>query len=129
MKVVLCLMLIAPFLLWVVIRTTKSANFKIACEGHLKRASDATTVPLAVQELEIALKYLKDNELTNGYTSITFEDPSEDIQFWYTNILAAKEELKKMPKDANMLTKSSVLLKFQGGEKRISSRRNKCISV
>jgi hypothetical protein len=85
----------------------------IDCGGHLKRAADANTVDLAVQELEVVVKYLEDNRMTEGYTSVLYREPSEDVGFWYNNIKASLVELKALPKNATDLEKSNMLMKLR----------------
>jgi len=51
------------------------------CLGHLKRAADSNKITKAVVELETSIKYLEDNNLTSGYTSVIYRTPDEDIEF------------------------------------------------
>ena len=70
--------------------------------GHLKNAADANTVELAEQELTIALNYLESNGLTEGYTSILYETPKDDITFWYRNLKASQEELRTLSSSSSL---------------------------
>ena len=83
------------------------------CTGHLKRAADANTVELAKSELDIAVKYLEDNNLTSGYTSIIYKTPDEDIGFFYNNLKACQSELNKVNDSTSMLEKTNVLMKLR----------------
>ena len=88
-------------------------SFNINCGDYLKRAADANTVELAVKELETALNYIEENDLTDGYTSVIYKSPDEDLGFWYTNIKSAYEELKSIPDNATMMEKSNALMKLR----------------
>ncbi|MEO0585702.1 MAG: hypothetical protein AAF135_26055 [Bacteroidota bacterium] len=80
--------------------------------GHLKNAADANTVELAEQELTIALNYLEANGLTEGYTSILYDTPKDDISFWYRNLKASQEELRTLSTSSS-LEKTNVLMKLR----------------
>lgn len=101
------------FLLWGGIRTVEYIKFQRGCEGFLKRAADANTVELAVQETDKALKYIEAEGLTEGYTSVIYRTPDEDLGFWYTNIKSANNELKNLSPDATQLEKTNVLMKLR----------------
>ena len=83
--------------------------------GYLKRAADSNTVELAQQEMNRALTYIESNNLTTGYTSIIYNTPSEDIEFWYINLTSAKVVLDEIiaNKNATPLEKSNVLMKLR----------------
>lgn len=72
----------------------RSIMFKQNCSGYLKQAADASTVQIAIDKLDIAIQYLEDNNLTQGYTSIVYKTQDEDLGFWYNNIINAREQLK-----------------------------------
>jgi hypothetical protein len=101
------------FLGWGAGRIVNGILFNIHCKGHLKRAADSNTVELAKRELRTALSFLESNDLTDGYTSIIYQTPDEDIEFWYTNINSALTELKALPKDSSPLEKTNVLMKLR----------------
>ena len=98
---------------WTGLRVYKAIVFKIECEGHMKRAADANTVELARQEMEIVVNYLEKNGMTNGYTSILYRTPDEDVGFFYQNMKASLTELKNLRADATSLEKSNVLIKLR----------------
>lgn len=56
-------------------------QFNANCKGHLKRAADSNTIEMAKKELDIALDYLEKEGLTEGYTSVIYKTPDEDIEF------------------------------------------------
>lgn len=102
-------------------RIYKKIIFKQNVTGYLKRAADANTVELAKEELKRVIDYLELNGLTEGYTSIIYKTPDEDIGFWYRNIKASYNELE-MLQTTSALEKTNVLIKLRetlvdGGER------------
>lgn len=82
------------------------------CLGHLKRAADANTIELALSEMNIAINYLKEKDMTTGYTSILYKTPDEDIAFWYNNLVSSRNELLKV-QNANHFEKTNELMKLR----------------
>ncbi len=91
----------------------QSVQFDRNCGGHLKRAADANTIELARQELEIAVSYLEREKMTNGYTSVIYNTPDEDVGFWYGNLRASLYELSQVKSDSSSLEKSNMLIKLR----------------
>ena len=96
-----------------VIGTIASVKFEQNCKGLLKRAADANTVELAAQELEKAVGYLETNGLTTGDTSVFYSTPKCELDFWYSNLRTALDELNEFPENSDQLTISSHLLKLR----------------
>lgn len=103
----------AFFLCFCAVRVVKDVQFDRGCEGYLKRAADANTVDIAKEQLQIAIKYIEDNNLTSGYTSIVYRTPDEDVGFWYKNLKASYAELAAVPADASQLERTNVLMKLR----------------
>lgn len=93
--------------------TVLSIQFDRNCGGHLKRAADANTVELASKELKVALDYMRTKRMTDGYTSVIYQTPDEDIGYWYTNINDSYNELQDLPTKAATLEKSNTLMKLR----------------
>lgn len=102
----------ALFIGLLLFRLYSNIVFDRELSGHLKRAADANTIELALTELQTSLKYIEENNLTSGYTSILYQTPDEDLGFWYSNIKASAEELEKS-KNGSLLEKTNVLLKLR----------------
>lgn len=83
------------------------------CGVYLKRAADANTVETAKAELEKSIKYLEDNNLTSGYTSVLYRTPDEDIEFFYKNLKASYAELSKVDSTTTSLEKTNMLMKLR----------------
>jgi hypothetical protein len=100
-------------MLWTGIRIYNSVVFDIHCEGHLKRAADSNTVETAQKELAVAIKYLEDHNMNQGYTSVLWKTPSEDVGFWYQNLKAAHAELSKVNSETTQLERTNILMKLR----------------
>lgn len=105
-------------LVWCGVRIGAGIFFDREVEGHLKRAADANQVPLAIEELEEAVKGMDSRGLTCGqakscYTSVLYNTPDEDIGFWRRNIEATLADLRAVPEDADHLTVSNTLMKVR----------------
>lgn len=83
------------------------------CTGHLKRAADANSVDLAKKELTTAVEFLEANNMTKGYTSIVYNTPDEDIEFFYNNLKESQQELFKIDSTTTALEKTNVLMKLR----------------
>lgn len=99
-------------LVWGGIRIVASERYDMNCGGYLARAATANTVPLAKENLDKALHYLESHDLTQGYTSIAYKTPDEDIGFFYNNLVQSRAVLEKVPANADELTVSNTLLKL-----------------
>ena len=67
---------------------------------------------MANQELTKVIDYLEANNITEGYTSIFYETPNEDISFWYQNLKASQLELTNLQSES-ALEKTNVLMKLR----------------
>jgi hypothetical protein len=97
----------------ITIRISKNISLKQNCTGYLKRAADANTVETAKEELQKSIKYLEANNLTKGYTSILWQTPDEDIEFWYKNLKASENELMKVDSTTTSVEKTNLLMKLR----------------
>ena len=106
---ILCLVLglITP-----TITLVKSIQFDQRCAGYLKQAADANTPELALERISTAIKYMEDNNLTDGYTSVLWRTEDDNIAFWYNNAKACQTELTNCL-DGTQLEKSNVLMKVR----------------
>ncbi|MFD2562768.1 hypothetical protein [Aquimarina rubra] len=112
MKSIISIILIAVSLVIFGLRISKKIQFKQNVSGYLKRAADANTIELANDELTKVIDYLESNNITNGYTSILWETPDEDISFWYKNLKASQTELQNL-KSNSALERTNVLIKLR----------------
>jgi hypothetical protein len=112
MKKTIGYLLLLLFVCLIVFKIYSSIIIKQQLTGHLKRAADANSIELALQELNTSLDFIEKNNLTTGYTSIIYQTPDEDLEFWYKNLKASKYELEKSV-NSTSLEKTNVLLKLR----------------
>jgi len=91
----------------------KKITFEQNCSGYLKRAADANTVDIAKDQLKKSIDYIEANNLTNGYTSVFYKTPDEDVSFWYKNIKASYMELSKVNDSTSELERTNILMKLR----------------
>ena len=91
----------------------KRIDFNQNCSGRLERAANANTVELAVKELDAAIQYAEANGFTTGYTSVIYRTPDEDVEYWYNNLYASRQELVNLPDSASTLEKTNTLMKLR----------------
>jgi hypothetical protein len=112
MKKLLSILLIASAVGIFAVAIVKKVHLNQNVTGYLKHAADANTIPLANQELTKTIDYLEENNLTEGYTSIIYKTPADDIGFWYQNLKASQEELQNL-KPTSALERTNVLMKLR----------------
>jgi hypothetical protein len=103
----------ALFATWATVRIVSAVQYDQNCGGYLKRAADANTVDLAKQELSRALTYINANGIKEGYTSVAWRTPDEDLGFWHTNLSASLQELDTINTEASQLEKTNALMKLR----------------
>ena len=81
--------------------------------GHLKRAADANSIELAQDELQLAVSEMEERHMTDGYTSLVYNTPDEDVGFWFKNTKTALDSIKALPKTASETDKETKLLKLR----------------
>lgn len=128
-KVLLGLLFFVPLLWWGVARTVHDVQFNREIDGHLERAANANTVALAASELGVALEGAKRWNLTEGYTSIFYRTPDEDLGYWYTNLSQAYAELQTIPESAAPLERSNVLMKLRETIMESGSKGSQAVTV
>ncbi len=102
-----------PFALFLIIRISVVISYNKDINGHLKRAADANTAPIALKELDIAIANMEARGYTEGYTSIVYQTPDEDVGFWYENTVAARDSIARLGPDSDQLTVSNELMKLR----------------
>jgi hypothetical protein len=104
-----------PFILLVGRGIVRDIEYEQNCGGHLKRAGDASSIPIARQELEVAVNWLEATNKTTGYTSIIYKTPEDDIGFWYKNLMSALDQARKAESNPSLtkLEESNELMKLR----------------
>jgi len=101
------------YLPWGGTRIVLSTNFDHNCGSYIKKAVNSETVELAIKNLEVAVKYAEDNNLTSGYTSVMYNTPDEDIGLWYENLVESLEKLKAVTEETSQPEKDNILMELR----------------
>ena len=91
----------------------KRIDFMQNCSGRLERAANANTVELAIKELDAVIQYADAKGYTTGYTSVIYRTPDEDVEYWYNNLCASRQELINLPDSTSTLEKTNTLVKLR----------------
>lgn len=114
MKKVLLTASIMSFIGWLITIIILDTKIMRDCGGYLERAANASTVAIATGQLEIALEYLEENELTKGSTHLLYWTPSSDLGYWYQNLKTLSDDLKKLDTDKlSSLEESNTLMRLR----------------
>jgi len=113
MKTVLGILLFVPCIVFSTVELVWAIQLDQNCEGYLKRAADANTVEMAKEELGKAIEYAEEKKLTEGYTSILYKTPNEDVGFWYKNLKASSDELGRVKPETPQLERTNILMKLR----------------
>lgn len=87
-------------------------KFNTRFQQYIERAANANTISLAKGNLDIAILYLENNNLTNGVVSVILHQPCNDIGYYYSNLKSAQKELNNTSYLATQLETSNILLKL-----------------
>ena len=90
----------------------KRIDFRQNCSGRLERAANANTVELAVKELDAVIQYAEVKGYTSGYTSVLYNTPDEDVEYWYNNLCASRKELLNLS-DSTSTLETNTLMKLR----------------
>ena len=112
MKVFISIIVFILTLISPILTTIKSIQFDRKCGGYLKQAADANSVELAERQLNLAIDYIEQHELTSGYTSVLWNTEDENIEYWYNNLKQCQKELAAT-KDNSTLENTNVLMKLR----------------
>lgn len=112
MKVFISIIVFMLALISPILTTIKSIQFDQKCGGYLKQAADANSVELAERQLNLAIDYIEQHELTSGYTSVLWNTEDENIEYWYNNLKQCQKELTAT-KNNSTLENTNVLMKLR----------------
>lgn len=101
------------FLAWAGTRIYLDVNYNIHVGGRLQRAANANTVETAQEEISHVVTELERRGWTKGSTHILWWEPENDVGFWYNNLKASLEELKKVRPETTQLERSNLLIKLR----------------
>lgn len=113
MRKVMSLLMILPILIFGGYRFLAMFEFDRFCSSYLRRAVQASTIELATKDLEITIRNLEFRGMTEGYTSILYKTPNEDVEFMYLNLKATLRDLENVPQTLTALEKDTILFNFR----------------
>lgn len=93
----------------------KTIQMDANCISYFEMAADANSVELAEKHLTSGIKYLEDNNLTEGNTKIFVYRPTTDLGLWYENLKSAQIQLQELNAQENLteLEESNALMKLR----------------
>lgn len=85
------------------------------CISYFEMAADANSVELAEKHLSSGIKYLEENNLTEGSTKIFIYRPTTDLGLWYENLKSAQAQLQELnvKEELTELEESNALMKLR----------------
>lgn len=85
------------------------------CISYFEMSADANSVELAKKHLTLGIKYLEENNLTEGNTKIIFYKPTKDLGLWYENLKSAQNQLQELisKDELTELEESNALMKLR----------------
>lgn len=92
----------------------RSIVFDYQCKEYLSLAANANSIELARTNLDKAIQYIEQNQLTSGNTAFFIKGPSTDLTSWYANLKACQKEVWIMDvKKGTVLEETNLLMKLR----------------
>ena len=114
MKTILISLSIVLFVLCLGYGTYKNVVFDYQCKEYLSLAANANSIELARTNLDKAIQYIEQNQLTSGNTAFFIKGPSTDLTSWYANLKACQKEVWTMDvKKGTVLEETNLLMKLR----------------
>ena len=112
---------VALFAVWAVPAFALKGRMETGCTEHLLEASRTISIDTAAIEIDAATKYLEQNHMTSGFTTIFGENPKEDLGAWYqrlrglsTMLHAASKTDSKAEQNSTLIVAHNALIKSNG---------------
>ena len=114
MKTILISLSIVLFVSCLGYGTYKAIVFDTQCKEYLSLAANANSIELARTNLDKAIQYIEQNQLTSGNTAFFIKGPSTDLTSFYTNLKACQKEVWIMSvKKGTVLEETNLLMKLR----------------
>lgn len=114
MKTILISLSIVLFVSCLGYGTYKAIVFDTQCKEYLSLAANANSIELARTNLDKAIQYIEQNQLTSGNTAFFIKGPSTDLTSWYANLKACQKEVWIMDvKKGTVLEETNLLMKLR----------------
>ena len=113
--IILCaICIIIPLIIYGV-AIVKWIRIDANCISYFELAADANSVGIAEKHLSSGIKYLEENNLTEGNTKILVYKPTRDIGLWYENLKSAQAQLQELNNKESLteLEESNALMKLR----------------
>lgn len=93
----------------------KTIQMDANCISYFEMAADANSVELAEKHLALGIKYLEENNLTEGNTKVLIYKPTKDLGLWYENLKSAQSQLQELnsKEELSELEESNALMKLR----------------
>ena len=93
----------------------KTIQMDANCISYFEMAADANSVELAEKHLTSGIKYLEENNLTDGNTKVLIYKPTKDLGLWYENLKSAQSQLQELiaKEELTELEESNALMKLR----------------
>lgn len=93
----------------------KSVNMNANCISYFELAANASNVKLAEKHISTGIKYLEENDLTDGNTKVLVYKPTNDLGLWYENLKLAQTQLQELnaKEELTELEESNALMKLR----------------
>lgn len=98
------------FCIWGLLRLERGIEFDRNCVQYIREATYANSIEAAKENLEVAISYAEDHNLTEGVVSIFFKQPKNDIGYWYKNMTEAYSELEAINENTPFSKQESTLI-------------------
>lgn len=113
--ILLCVIcIIIPFIVYGV-AIVKTIQMDANCISYFEMAADANSAELAEKHLASGIKYLEENNLTEGNTKVFVYKPTKDLGLWYKNLKSAQAQLQELnsKEELTELEESNALMKLR----------------
>lgn len=111
----LCIVcIIIPIIIYGV-AAVKTIQMNANCISYFEMAADANSVELAEKHLTSGIKYIEENNLTEGHTKLLVYKPTNDLGLWYENLKSAQTQLQELNSNEELteLEESNALMKLR----------------
>ena len=85
-RVYLVIAMFAPLLISGWIGAKRNADFNVFCAQHVERAARSNSIDAARDEIGMAISWLEEKKMVEGYSGVVYQSPSNDIGYWYKNL-------------------------------------------
>lgn len=105
---------ILSFITWGTVRIYKCIVFNKNCTEYISNSAHVNSIKVAKKELDHAILYLEEKNLTEGRVSIVSSQIANDIGYFYENLKVQQEFLDtESKKELNSEEETAILMKYR----------------